>query len=59
MDNRGVGRSSIPRRRAAYSTSHMASDVLAVLVCTRVSSRVHHDGWLGTIDQLRGGLAQG
>ena len=35
MDNRGVGRSSIPRRRAAYSTSHMASDVLAVLVRSR------------------------
>ena len=35
MDNRGVGRSSIPRRRAAYSTSHMASDVVAILVCAR------------------------
>ena len=33
LDNRGVGRSSIPCRRSAYSTTVMAQDVLAVMVC--------------------------
>jgi hypothetical protein len=32
MDNRGMGRSSCPRDNAAYSTSIMAQDVVAVMV---------------------------
>jgi hypothetical protein len=32
MDNRGMGRSSCPRDSAAYSTSIMAQDVVAVMV---------------------------
>lgn len=32
LDNRGVGRSSIPERRTAYSTTIMAMDVLCILV---------------------------
>jgi len=32
LDNRGVGRSSAPDKMAAYSTSIMADDVLAVMV---------------------------
>ncbi|EIE19012.1 alpha/beta-hydrolase [Coccomyxa subellipsoidea C-169] len=31
LDNRGVGRSSIPARRSAYSTTIMAMDVLCIL----------------------------
>ncbi|KAK9905015.1 hypothetical protein WJX75_007824 [Coccomyxa subellipsoidea] len=31
LDNRGVGRSSIPERRTAYSTTIMAMDVLCIL----------------------------
>ena len=32
LDNRGVGRSSSPTLRQAYSTSIMADDCIAVLV---------------------------
>lgn len=32
LDNRGVGRSSIPQRRSAYSTTAMAQDALAIMV---------------------------
>ncbi len=32
VDNRGVGRSSIPARRSAYSSTIMATDVLCILV---------------------------
>lgn len=32
MDNRGVGRSSSPRARTAYSTTIMAADCIALMV---------------------------
>ncbi len=32
IDNRGVGYSSSPRSRAAYTTTRMARDALAVMV---------------------------
>jgi pimeloyl-ACP methyl ester carboxylesterase len=32
LDNRGVGDSSAPQRKDAYSTTAMAQDVLAVMV---------------------------
>ena len=37
LDNRGVGRSSAPDKMAAYSTSIMADDVLAVMVRTHAA----------------------
>lgn len=33
LDNRGVGRSSIPHRRSAFTTTTMATDVLHIMVC--------------------------
>ena len=35
LDNRGVGGSGVPRPGRAYSSSIMAGDVLAVMVCAR------------------------
>ena len=32
MDNRGVGRSSMPRNRRAYTSTSMAFDVLCIMV---------------------------
>lgn len=32
LDNRGVGKSSCPRPKAAYRTTIMAQDVLALMV---------------------------
>lgn len=32
LDNRGVGRSSMPRNKSAYSTTSMAMDVLCIMV---------------------------
>jgi pimeloyl-ACP methyl ester carboxylesterase len=32
VDNRGVGRSSVPKSRSAYTTSSMAADVLCIMV---------------------------
>ena len=43
LDNRGVGRSSAPDKMAAYSTSIMADDVLAVMVRTHAALFAHAD----------------
>lgn len=40
VDNRGVGRSSIPARRTAYSSTIMATDVLCILVRSYFTTRV-------------------
>ena len=42
LDNRGVGRSSAPDKMAAYSTSIMADDVLAVMVRALLLPRATH-----------------
>ena len=39
LDNRGVGRSSIPRKARDYSTALMARDARAVMVRAVVLSR--------------------
>ena len=38
LDNRGVGRSSAPLSKHAYSTRIMATDVLTVMVLSSISA---------------------
>lgn len=37
MDNRGVGRSSMPRSKKAYTSETMAIDVLCIMVSRRAN----------------------
>ncbi|DBB18870.1 TPA: hypothetical protein ACH3X3_000457 [Trebouxia sp. C0006] len=44
LDNRGVGRSGCPKARQAYTTTIMADDCIAVLVCHTTFCIKHKDG---------------